>query len=457
MSRTRTSRVQKSSISVASCLAVTRACSLSALCLVACANGDENKTTGVSKASTASSGAADAQQDAASAPARSMADAAVVSDGRAPTTPDAASGNADLVDAGRYDASVSKSDGGAKAAASNPDAHSASEVTADASAPPTDAADWPADCEQRHVFRAHGKTGTDDTTKLRIPGGMQFVAAFYFKAPWTDEQQLLKVHATIDNQRIVHHWVLSATHSKDVADGEVRIQPMLRVQGIGDEMPLSSGAVGATQVTLPDDVGMRMPGGADLMFELEVHYANSANQEDQEDATAVEICVTHTKRPIEAAFHLLGKQSFTLPAHAQTNVASTCAPEAQAKPIHLLAVTPHMHVTGTHSSLLLTRASGEQIKLLDKFYDVHEQRTYVLPEDGTMPDVVMNPGDTLTSTCTYDNQTDAAIQEGEAIQNEMCELNTLAWPAGALHNTYGALAGALPGNAGIADLICMDP
>jgi hypothetical protein len=63
----------------------------------------------------------------------------------------------------------------------------------------------------------------------------------------------------------------------------------------------------------------------------------------------------------------------------------------------------------------------------------------------------------VTSTCGYENATSAAIASGDRVEDEMCEMGVLAWPSGALHNTFSTLLGAWPGNAGISDLLCMDP
>jgi hypothetical protein len=69
----------------------------------------------------------------------------------------------------------------------------------------------------------------------------------------------------------------------------------------------------------------------------------------------------------------------------------------------------------------------------------------------------LNPGDTITSTCSYDNTTDSTIDQGVESQNEMCNFGVLAWPAGKLHNAFGALSSILPETGGLADVACFDP
>jgi hypothetical protein len=63
-----------------------------------------------------------------------------------------------------------------------------------------------------------------------------------------------------------------------------------------------------------------------------------------------------------------------------------------------MSVTPHMHKTGQHSKATITRASGLTETLLDAPYDFQEQQLYRVPQDGSAPDTVLRPGDTITMT-----------------------------------------------------------
>jgi len=222
------------------------------------------------------------------------------------------------------------------------------------------------------------------------------------------------------------------------------------------EQPVVQGAPGSTPVNLPPDVGLRIATGPDVVFDLEIHYSNIAGVNVEEDATRLELCLTTLKRPKEAAMHFLGRADFSVPAHAKTDITSDCVPAEQSEPVHILAVTPHMHLTGEHSKVVLNREAGEQITLLDTDYDFWEQRSYVLPVDRSTPDVLLNPGDTLTSTCSFYNQTDETIDEGDRSEDEMCEFAVLAWPAGVLHNALGDLLGVLTDTGGAATSFCQE-
>lgn len=293
---------------------------------------------------------------------------------------------------------------------------------------------WPADCERRFVFKAHGRSAAADSSKYALLPGAEHVESFYFSAPWNHDMQLLQSREHIDNRKIVHHWMLYALDTAAPDDGEIRSNTeQLIATSVGGGQFVLGGVPGATDLTLPDGIGLRLPSGKTPMFSLEVHYFNAGAQVE-EDASAIEICVTSKKRPVEAAAHWLGTLQFNLPPRATTEVNTTCRPTGMTGPVHIMSISPHMHRTGAHSTAVLARASGERVTLLDTPYVFQEQRLYRMPLDGSAPDVVLNPGDTLTTTCRFENTTDLPISYGESTRDEMCFLTAWAWPAGNLHN-----------------------
>jgi hypothetical protein len=93
-----------------------------------------------------------------------------------------------------------------------------------------------------------------------------------------------------------------------------------------------------------------------------------------------------------------------------------------------------MHKTGRHSKATITRASGLTETLLDKPYNFREQQLYRVPDDGSAPDTVLRPGDTITMTCTFENDTASTLHYGGSSDDEMCFLTAWAWPAGSINN-----------------------
>jgi hypothetical protein len=300
---------------------------------------------------------------------------------------------------------------------------------------------WPSDCEQRYTFHAHA-TGSD-TTKYSVPSGSQYYASFMFSAPWgSKDVQGLKFRSIIDNKAIVHHWILYGVDSANTQDGAVQGGPnQLFPISLPGEAFIQGWAPGAQDGVMPDGVGLHMASGATAAYRLEIHYYNSRTT-NEVDQSGVEFCVTSKKRPIDAAVHWLGTASFSVPAHAKQDVVSTCKPNITNGPVHILNVSPHMHKTGVGAKAIINRANGTQETLLDIPFNFNEQRAHAVPLDGSAPDVQLMPGDTVTTTCEFNNTTDAAISFGEKTENEMCFFFTLAYPRGQLSN---GLTSIIPG------------
>jgi hypothetical protein len=89
-----------------------------------------------------------------------------------------------------------------------------------------------------------------------------------------------------------------------------------------------------------------------------------------------------------------------------------------------------MHQLGTHARLVLNRANGTQQVLHDLPFDFAHQKSYPI-------NVVVNDGETLTTTCTYNNTTNGPVFFGPNTENEMCYVLATAYPAGGLSGLLG--------------------
>ena len=85
------------------------------------------------------------------------------------------------------------------------------------------------------------------------------------------------------------------------------------------------------------------------------------------------------------------------------------------------------------SSVDLTRAGGTKTTIHDQPFDFNYQRTYVYEN------VVLQPGDKLTTTCTYGQP----ARFGKGTNDEMCYFFAIHWPGGALarNNLFSLLHG----------------
>jgi hypothetical protein len=314
--------------------------------------------------------------------------------------------------------------------------------------------EWPADCEETHLFRAHEFTGKDDTTAFVLAPGDERIMEFYFHSPWTiTPKQMLQTHERVDNRQVVHHWMLYTIDGNAMQDGEVidASNDFSSTSNPTEAQYLVGGVPGTSDITLPGSVGVRLPASIPAYL-LQIHYFNATSMV-QTDQTGVEICVTADPRPNEAAAHWLGKMTLTLPPHANSEVVSTCRPLMMTSPTHIMYVTPHMHTKGVHSKAVINRAGGEQVTFLDEPFEFREQRLYRMPKDGSAPDLLLDPGDTISTTCDWVNDTDFPLVYGQSTTNEMCFLTVWAWPAGSITNGSSlATMIAVPDDQG-----CLEP
>jgi hypothetical protein len=278
--------------------------------------------------------------------------------------------------------------------------------------------DWPADCDEHYELLAHGASTPGDTTKFTVSGKRpEYYECFFFKPPWgTDPVQAVAFRPIIDDKRVVHHWILYGNDSGNGgSDGQVG--------GSGCDVGafLAGWAPGNVPQPLPSDVGLQVPTAASAMLGLQIHYNNTAGYLDSSDASGVEVCVTHHPRTNTAAVHWLGNALFSLPPHQLTTVTGQCTPKASV-PVHIIQQSPHMHRLGVHATLIVNRKDGSKEPLRDAPFDFANQQQY------QVPDVIIHAGDTLTTTCQYDNTTDNTVTFGEKTSDEMCFNFVVAWP-----------------------------
>jgi hypothetical protein len=238
-----------------------------------------------------------------------------------------------------------------------------------------------------------------------------------FAAPWTGTVYERSIQSLIDpSSQVLHHWLLFK-QTTPAADGSVSPGTGVHPDGI----VLHAWAPGATPVYLDPDVGVALE--STLTYQLEAHYNNPTGAPGN-DGSGAEVCAT-TKMPV----HLAELSWLGTDAIAGLGASGTCIPTGPGSdgPIHIILAQPHMHKTGTHMKVTVNRASGMAEVIHDKPFSFDDQRFY--PED-----VVIMPGDTITTDCTYS----APATFGQSTSNEMCYFFSLHWPAGALTGGTGA-------------------
>ena len=296
-----------------------------------------------------------------------------------------------------------------------------------------------ADCDHVLDLTAHGPAGPEDANGYQVPRQNDIYTCFAFTAPWLSTVHALSFHPVVDDDRVLHHWLL---YSADSASTSIHGRPrqngeVYGCDGTNPGLALVAGwAPGGIPAVMPPEVGLEMPppGG---MFILEIHYHNDAGV-DARDKSGVRLCATENLRPNTAAMHWLGEERgpahilpFSVPP-GDSEITGHCNPNIQT-PVHVLTTSPHMHRRGTRMRTVIHRAGGGDETLLDTPFDYQNQIIYQSPN-------ILNPGDRLSTTCYFRNPGGTA-HFGTSTDDEMCFNFVTAWPIGQLE-TGGSLVGA---------------
>jgi hypothetical protein len=277
------------------------------------------------------------------------------------------------------------------------------------------------DCEPTHSFRAHASGGATAPYPLG-PGSANQYICFTFRSPFTTTQQATAWGPTIDDERVVHHYILYRTQTPQ-ADGGVGPCNMP-----ADATFLMGWAPGGGVSEMPADVGLELSQDGDEWLILQVHYWNAAAIPDVVDASGVEICTTDTPRTHEAGVLTFGSTAIAIPARAMDHsVSGTCSAALTSflpEPLHVIASGPHMHTLGTSFETVILRGgtTPEMLVRVDP-WDFDSQTSYAHD-----PEVLIRPGDAVRTTCTYANPGSTLVTFGEETEDEMCFNFMMVYP-----------------------------
>jgi len=289
--------------------------------------------------------------------------------------------------------------------------------------------------ETCYEFQTHGVSSPTDTSKFTIQPGESY-NQFYFNVPWPAGSVATRFGARFDNLQVLHHW-LGFSSSANVAAGTVETSVTGTTLGENAEL-LGGWAVGGCNVEFPDDMGLKLPDSGKIMVQW--HHFNSTGAPAQ-DGTAVQFCVVpaSTRKNI-GGLTFLGTENFNgllgMPAGQTSNFSGTCTNDS-GSPITIVGWNPHMHLLGVNMKSVVTRATGETVTAFDHPFLFDHQVNYMIPNG-----FILNPGDKITSTCTFDNTTTANVAFGQSTHAEMCYQFTFSYPYGALNNGVISLIGA---------------
>ncbi len=286
--------------------------------------------------------------------------------------------------------------------------------------------------EACYEIHAHGEQTPGDSTPFTVAPS-QFYHAFNFKVPYDKDVKGLIFKSLIDNSAVVHHWLLYQVNGTPDADGTHKNTGGMHT----NDTLLFGWAPGGAPPSMPPGVGFQMPKPGSTL-QLEIHYYNTTGMA-QPDRTGMSFCVTSKPTKYTAATTTLGSELILLLPAKTGTATGTCNPGFKngkdKRDIHILYSSPHMHKTGVRMTTIINRVGGEKETLIDKPFAFLEQHDYPTP-------VIIHPGDTLTTTCTFDNMSSGIVTYGPSTTQEMCYNFVVAYPADLLANPGGSLQGA---------------
>jgi Copper type II ascorbate-dependent monooxygenase, C-terminal domain len=284
-------------------------------------------------------------------------------------------------------------------------------------------------------LQVHGGQTDGDKTVYSVATGEHY-EQFYFKVPWGADDVMTRYGGKFDNLKVVHHWLLFTSNkaATQVGTHETTIGTTL-----GDSSQLIAGwAVGGDNVVFPPDTALEL--STTGILNAQWHFNNTTGAETT-DSSTIQVCtMKRTARKNIASLTFLGTENFNgpigMPAKTMSKFSGSCTNDSNA-PITIIGFNPHMHKLGRHMFTTIMRASGTMETVFDKDFDFNNQVTYILDTP-----LVLQPNDVINSTCTFDNETNAAVPFGPSTTQEMCYNFTMSYPAKALDNGVISLIGA---------------
>jgi hypothetical protein len=256
-------------------------------------------------------------------------------------------------------------------------------------------ATWePGQCDAVYELRAHSPAGP--STPFPIPVGGEFHPQVPIDPPWGNEKvQIVGWKPLTDNKKVLHHWIL--------------------YNGMANLVGWAPGSSGANY---PADVGIDMPSEPGSL-RLDMHYYNLTGTQEEFDQSGVSLCVVKGAhlRPKVAAIHggFAVFSPLMVPANTRGYALNGSCTVRASSPVTLVSLSPHAHTRARHMKAVLIKKDGSERVLHDADFSFYEQVAYPFE-----PAVILEDGDVMKTTCTYDNDSARNIGWGEDTDDEMC-------------------------------------
>ena len=260
----------------------------------------------------------------------------------------------------------------------------------------------------------------DPTVTIPMPGSitiegegstLDFFHCVSFDPGNDDDIYLTGLQVQPGNLEIAHHVLVYVAESAQSAAWPNGIQEDCGGgPGINNATLIAGWVPGAMPTRPPDDVGIRVPAGARLVFNYHYHATGGGPQVD--DSTAL-LLKYETSAPMWTSyFELVGAPGegtiltapFLIPAGASNHeeIVEWTVPDFPGLEVRLWTAANHMHKVGVDMTTSLVRDGEETCLLQTPNWDFDWQRlySYDVPIEGA---VQVLPGDVIRVRCTYEN------------------------------------------------------
>jgi hypothetical protein len=236
------------------------------------------------------------------------------------------------------------------------------------------------------------------------------------------KRHIISIAPHIDNKKILHHALLFQ-YEPDASDTTPAIgaTPVDCSPTVGNAWHVVYGwAPGGSPLTLPAEAGL--PEQGTTRYVVQLHYNNLSGLQGETDGTGFDLCTTDDLRPNDADTIAFGTVNIDVKAHSSLDETCSFTYPTSAQAIHAFAALPHMHQIGTSISTQVTHAGQSTDLGTIAHWDFSTQQ--YLP----LGDITIQPGDTLSTRCAWNNPTDTDVRFGPRTEDEMCYSFTLYYP-----------------------------
>lgn len=211
------------------------------------------------------------------------------------------------------------------------------------------------------------------------------------------------------NKEIVHHVIVFRE-----ANGQANPVglPGFQCDGAPGEF-LFAWVPGSGALRFPQGVGMQLQPTDRLLMQM--HYSKVPTAASQVDRTQAKLYFAEEPVQERARVLWLGTIGIDVPAGQTATASGDCVVEGD-EPLNVLMTAPHMHKLAVSHKATVARTDGSEACLVDvPRWDFGWQGGYMLKDS-----FQVMPGETITTSCTWTNNTAQDAGFGEGTGDEMC-------------------------------------